>query len=278
MKPQAFVPLITYPESNSDALGAHAAAVASIVGAGIHALAINASIPNVSNALSRLLLDTPELIRQAETASRRRGDQLIAVLKEKAAAAGVDFTEEALSAPLPAMTDVAADHARYYDLSLVGWEAGNSTAQATAEAVVFGSGRPTILLPESAEVSSFDHIAIAWDGSRVAARAVADAQAFLKRAGRVSVLTVVDEKPLKQKAAEERLASALRQRGVNAQAAAIKGQGRPIAETLQQTAIERDCQLLVMGGYGHSRLRDFVLGGATQGVLFNLLLPVLLSH
>jgi nucleotide-binding universal stress UspA family protein len=175
LKTQAFVPLVTHPEANSDAFGAHATAAAAILGAGIHALAVNASIPKVSNALSRMLLDTPELIRQAETASRERGNQLLAVLKEQAAATGVDFTGEAMSAPLPLMTEVAADHARYYDLSLVGWEAGNSTAQATAEAVVFGSGRPTILLPELVDVSSFDHIAIAWDGSRVAARAVADA-------------------------------------------------------------------------------------------------------
>lgn len=278
MKTQAFVPLVTHPEANSDAFGAHATAAAAILGAGIHALAVNASIPKVSNALSRMLLDTPELIRQAETASRERGNQLLALLKEKAAATGIDFTGEAVSAPLPLMTEVAADHARYYDLSLVGWEAGNSTAQATAEAVVFGSGRPTILLPELVDVSSFDHIAIAWDGSRVAARAVADAQSLLKRAHRVSVLTVVDEKPLKEKAPEERLASALRQRGVDAEAVTITGQDCPIAQTLQQTAIERGCQLLVMGGYGHSRLRDFVLGGATQGVLSSLLMPVLLSH
>jgi len=176
------------------------------------------------------------------------------------------------------MADVAGEHARYYDFSLVGWEAGNITSQATAEAVVFGSGRPTILLPELVDISAIDHVAIAWDGSRVAARAVADAQAFLKRADRVSVLTVVDEKPLKEKAAHERLASALRQRGIEAEAVSIRGQDCPVAQTLQETAIERDCQLLVMGGYGHSRLRDFVLGGATQGVLFNLLVPVLLSH
>lgn len=278
MKLQAFVPFVTYPEANADVFGEHAVFVANEIGATIHAVAINADIPDVSNALSRVLLNTPELIRQAEAASRQRGQHLLAILKEKAIAAGVEVTTEALAAPIPALGDTAALHARYGDLSLVGWEAGNMTSRATAEAVVFGSGKPTILLPELWEASPLDHVAIAWDGSRVAARAVADAHLFLERATRISVLTVVDEKPLKEKGSGEHLAIALRARGLNAEAVEIKAQDCPIAETLQQTAIEKGVRLLVMGGYGHSRLRDFVLGGATQGVLADLLMPVLLSH
>ncbi|WP_437344240.1 universal stress protein [Mesorhizobium marinum] len=168
--------------------------------------------------------------------------------------------------------------ARYYDLSLIGWEAGNTTSRETAEAVIFGSGRPAVLLPELADLAALDHVAIAWDGSRVAARAVADARIFLRDGTRVSVLTVHDEKPLEQKDVGDRLAAALRGRGLDASAVAINAQDCPIAETLQEAAIERGCKLLVMGGYGHSRMRDFVLGGATQGVLDSLLLPVLLSH
>ena len=278
MKLQAFVPFATYPEANSDALAAHAVAVAAGIGAAIRAVAVNADVPDLSNALSKMLLDTPELIRQAETASRRRGQHLLALAKEKANPAGIEVSTAVLNAPIAAMGEAAAVHARYCDLSLVGWEAGNVTSRTIAEAVVFGSGRPAILLPELWEPSSFDHVAIAWDGSRVAARAVADARLFLERAAQISVLTVVDEKPLKEKAAGERLAAALRERGLNAEAVEIMAQDCPIAETLQQTAIEKGGQLLVMGGYGHSRLRDFVLGGATQGVLADLLMPVLLSH
>jgi len=278
---QALVPLVTYPEANSDDLAAQAVSVAARLGARLHILAVNADIPDVSNALSSLLLDTPGMIKQAEANSRRRGDHLIDLFREQAAAAKVEVTASTLMAPLASLADTAAMRARYFDLNIVGWEAGNPTSQMTAEAIVFGSGRPTVLLPRMSmlsEAPDFGHVAIAWDGTRVAARAVGDARPFLERAARISVVTVVGEKPLKEADAGERLAEGLRGRGLNAEAVTVQARDCPIAETLQQTAIERGCQLLVMGGYGHSRIRDFILGGATQGVLAQLAMPVLLAH
>lgn len=277
MKLHAFVPLVTHTDPNSDAVAANAVAVAKLLDADIHALAFDADIPQISNALSRFLLDVPEMIREAEALSRRRGEHLLALIGEKAEAAGVAATANAVTAAPALLGETAATHARYFDLGLLGWEAGNPTSRATAESVIFGSGRPTVLLPELSRVGEIGHIAIAWDGSRVAARAVADALPFLARAERVSVLCVVDEKPVREQTAE-RLAGGLVRRGLDAVAAPIKGGGSPIGQTLQQSALERGAELLVMGGYGHSRLRDFVLGGATQGVLDDVLLPVLLSH
>lgn len=278
MKLQAFVPFVTYPDAISDFIAAQAVSFAGAIGASLHALAVNADIPDVSNALSTILLDTPEMIRQARAASRKRGSHLLGAVKTQAEAAGVGLTTSEVAAQLPLLADVAARRARYFDICLVGWEAGNATSRQTAEAVIFGSGRPTVLLPENAPVAALDHVAIAWDGSRVAARAVADARFLLERAKRVSVLTVLDEKPLEEQDAGDRLVHALDRQGVNADSVPINAEDCPIAETLQRKAIERGCTLLVMGGYGHSRIRDFVLGGATQGVLDALLLPVLLSH
>jgi nucleotide-binding universal stress UspA family protein len=278
VKLQAFVPLVTYPEANSEAIAVHAVAVAAGIGADIHALAVNVDIPDISNALSKLLLDTPRMIREAEASSRRRGERLLAAIREKASAAGIATTTEAVVAEIAMLGDTAASQARYFDLSLVGWEAGNATSRMAAEAVIFGSGRPAVLLPERCEITPFEHVAIAWDGSRVAARAAADAGLFLERAARISVITVVDEKPLKETDAGERLAAALVKRGLKADAVPVEAEDGPIAQTLQQVAIERGCKLLVMGGYGHSRMRAFVLGGATEGVLSDLHLPVLLSH
>ena len=278
MKLHAFLPLITYPETVGDVAVAAAVAMAATIEARLHALAINADIPNVSNALSKYLLDTPHLILQAEAESRKRGERLLGLVKEKASVAGLEVSTDALAAPIAALGDVAAMHARYFDLSLVPWSATNETTRLTAEAVVFGAGRPTLLLPENSITSPLEHIAIAWDGSRVAARAVADAGHLLRRASKISVLTVYDEKPIKEKDAAERIAAGLRDHGLPAEAITVSAEDCPIAETLQQAALERDCELLVMGGYGHSRLRNFVLGGATAGVLADLRLPVLLSH
>jgi nucleotide-binding universal stress UspA family protein len=145
------------------------------------------------------------------------------------------------------------------------------------QAVVFGSGRPTVIVPPSAGSDPVTHLAIAWDGSRAAARALGDALALLPEDGRVTVLTVQDEKPLAGQIAEA-LASSLERRGVSARPISVPIGRRKIAEALQDAALESGADLLAMGGFGHSRIRDFILGGATKGVFADLRLPVLLSH
>ncbi|BCH25299.1 universal stress protein [Mesorhizobium sp. L-8-3] len=278
MKLKAFLPLVTHPDPNSDAVAAHAVAVARQFGADLHVLVVNVDIPPVSNALSDLLLDLPNKIRQAEEQSRARGAHLLDRVEHQASAAGVPLSTEEVSAGPAFLYEKAATSARYFDLDLVGWEKGNPTSRTLAEAVIFGAGRPTILLPEHCDIGTLKHVAIAWDGSRVAARAVADAQPLLARCEAVSVITVIDEKPLAELDAGERLADGLRKRGLQAEATRIKAGDAPVGVTLQEQAIQLGAGLLVMGGYGHSRVRDFILGGATEAVLDDLRLPVLLSH
>ena len=278
MRRQAFLPLVTYPDPISDAVAVTAVAMAKHLDADVHALALNVDIPPVSNTLSRLLLDMPEMIRQAEATSRKRGDSLLAAVAEQTKRAGIKLTTNSVAAGPAFLGDAAASHARYFDFAIIGWETDNQTVRMTAEAVIFGSGRPTILVPQFSASSAINHVAIAWDGSRVAARAVADAGWLLQRTTKVSVMTVVDEKPLHEKDAGEHLAASLREHGLSVEALAVQAEDRDISTTLQEHAIERGATLLVMGGYGHSRVRDFVLGGATEGVLGDLRLPVLLSH
>jgi nucleotide-binding universal stress UspA family protein len=277
VKIQAFLPLVTYTDPNSETVAANAAAVAALLGADLNVLAVNITIPQVKNALSRFLLDVPDMIRQAETTSRKHGDRLVQAVETAGKAAGVTVIAETIAETQPLLAATAALRARYYDLVLLGLEADNPTSHMTAESIVFGSGRPVLLLPETMEVGAFDHVAIAWDGSRVAARAAADAHPFLARAKKISVLTVADEKQLVVEDGE-RLAASLRRGGAEAEAVVLYGKGAPVAKTLQEGAKERGCGLIVMGGYGHSRVRDFVMGGATEGVLRSLTLPVMLSH
>ena len=277
LKRRILVPLVTYPEANAEAIAVSAVRIAGTLDASIHALAINVEIAAAPHALSRFLLNVPEMAREAEAASLKRGQLLLEAITVKAGAAGIAATTNAISAPPALLAETAALHARYYDLTLLGWEQDSVTSRTVAEAVVFSAGRPALLVPEAASIADFDHVAIAWDGSRVAARAVADAAQFLSRAASVSVLTALDEKPLKRTVAD-RLADGFVRSGIEAKAVPVECKGRPIGDVLQTEAIERGASLLVMGGYGHSRLRDFVLGGATAGVLDALRLPVLLSH
>lgn len=278
MKLRVVAPLLTYPDASTPSWARTAAAISKLLDADLHALALEADIPSVSNALSRVLIDVPEMIRQAERLSARNGADLLAAARTEAEARGLGFAASVTRAQPALLGQAAAEQARYFDMALVGWSAGNPGTRLLAEAILFGSGRPTMLVPDDAPVDRLGRLAIAWDGSRVAARAVADARMLLKSATEISVITVTDEKPLKHKDAGERLAESLRQAGLRARFSPARAGDRPVAETLQRHAAEGGADLLVMGGYGHSRLRDFVLGGATEGVLSDLRIPVLLSH
>jgi len=278
MNRQAYLPLATYPDANSSAVAANAVRMAGHLDCGLHATALNTDIPDISNALARVTMNLPEMIRQAEGASEARGKQLLTRVAEEAAKATVEVTTESVRRLDSILPDLAAANARYYDYAFCGWERENETARVLAEALIFGSGRPVLLLPELQAVGSLEHVAVAWDGSRVAARALADAGHLLRRAQRVSVLTVLDEKPLQEKDPGGRLASTLARRGLDAAAIAITCEDCPIESSLQERAQELGAGILVMGAFGHSRLREFVLGGATRGVLSDLRMPVLLSH
>jgi nucleotide-binding universal stress UspA family protein len=144
--------------------------------------------------------------------------------------------------------------------------------------MVFGSGLPVVLVPPSTKAERVNHIAIAWDESRVAARALGDALRLLAEGGRVTVLAVQDEKPLSGSGIAETLSASLERRGYAATAVNLRLDGQSIATVLQDAAIREGAQLLVMGGFGHSRLRDSVLGGATKGVLADLRIAALLAH
>ena len=278
MQPLALLPLATYPDAISEQAATNAVAMAYQLGAGIHALAISVDIPEISNSLSRLLLNLPDMIQQAERDSRARGQALLGRVRASAERVGVPLTTDHCTS-LPAMFgDTAAAASRYFDLSLVACEPGKQAARMIAEGVIFGSGRPAVLVPGSIEPGPIDHVVIAWDGSRVAARAVADAQFIMQRAARISIVTILGEKPIEDAGIGERLADSLRRRGLAAQSGTIEAEDGPIGVTLQKHAREIGGGLLVMGGYGHSRIRDFVLGGATEGVLGELRMPILLSH
>ncbi|WP_027055256.1 universal stress protein [Mesorhizobium erdmanii] len=274
----ASVFLPTYPDPPSSKVTSNAAAVARHLHAMLNAAVINVDIPDVSNALSRFLLDLPAKIREVEAASRSRGQALLDALAADAARCGVPLTRQELKAEPALMGESAAMEGRYFDLCLVGWTQGNEAARMTAEELVFSSGRPTLILPGHEDVIALDHVVIAWDGSRVAARAVADARPFLELASAISVVTVTDEKLLPREDIGDRLAHGLAARGLKAKAESIHAGDNEIGAALQEHAIRINGGLLVMGGWGHSRLRDFVLGGATEGILSDLRLPVLMSH
>jgi nucleotide-binding universal stress UspA family protein len=149
-----------------------------------------------------------------------------------------------------------------------------------AEAAIFESGRSVLLLPEvpnRAFSGSPEHVVVAWDHSGPAARAVGDALSFLRRAKRVHVLTVIGEEPIHARSGA-RLIEHLSRHGIEAVLEERPSHGKPIGAVLESYAFEHEVDLLVMGAYGHSRAREFVLGGATRSVLHKPTVWTLLSH
>lgn len=278
MKLMASLFLATYPEASSPKIAASAVALAKQIDAELQTIVVNVDIPDVSNALSSFLPDRPGKIREVEATSRKCGKGLLEAVTKEAAKSGVSLTTQELTAAPTSMADIAVMQARYSDLCLLGWARDNQTARTAAEAMLFGSGRPVIMLPDDMDVGVLGHVVVAWDGSRVAARAIGDAHPLFAYAMTVTVLTVTDEKRPPGQDIGERRAEGLRTRGLLAESVSIQAGARSIGAALQQHSKKIGGNLLVMGGYGHSRVRDFVLGGATEGILANLQPPVLLSH
>ncbi|OYW56624.1 MAG: universal stress protein UspA [Rhodobacterales bacterium 12-65-15] len=273
----AYLPLNTYPEAAPDPAILAAAGFAAALGCGLEVSAFAVDVPPTASPIGGYFFNVESLARSAEERSAAECARLQALVQEWAAgklAINVTLRKAMLGAAL----DAAAAEARLHDLAVLPWAADTLSAQDMAQALVFGAGVPVILVPQTARAASVGHMTIAWDGSRVAARALGDALPLLAAGGRVTVVTVTGEKALGTSGLATALVASLQRRGYSVEAASISLAGRPIATALQETALASGADLLAMGGFGHSRLRDFILGGATKGVFADLRLPVLLSH
>lgn len=273
----AYIPLNTYPEAAPDDAILRAISFAGALGCKVHVSTFAVDIPSVGSPIGGYLINVEGMTRAAEDHSRAECKRLQSLV-EKTGGTDVGISVTSHEVVMGAAPSAAATEARYFDLALVPWTAEALAAQEMAQSLVFGSGLPVILVPPTAATGTVDHIAIAWDESRVAARALSDALRILPLGGKVSVLTVQGEKALNGTGLAQTLAASLDLQGYDAKAVDLTLDGRNIATALQDAALAEGAQLLAMGGFGHSRLRDFILGGATKGVLADLRLAVLLSH
>ncbi|WP_374614770.1 universal stress protein [Sphingorhabdus sp.] len=175
---------------------------------------------------------------------------------------------------------VVVDYARMADISVTGSNDKGLLSELTlAEYILFQSGRPLIVVPgQHDQAFKCDHVVVAWDFSRNAARALGDALPFLRLAKTVSIVTFGDDKELESSLSGEDLVASLADRGIEACYEHAERGARPIDAALNDLARAQDADLLVMGGYGHSRFRELVLGGATRGLLRDPAVPTLLAH
>jgi nucleotide-binding universal stress UspA family protein len=173
--------------------------------------------------------------------------------------------------------DKIAEYGRCADLIVIGRPAGaDGVAMETVEGALIESGRPLFVPPAAPLAALPGAVAIAWNGTREAARAVGAAMPFLGIAREIVILTVAEEERVSGEAAA-RLMAALRWHGVPVSTRHLDPAPPGAADTLLAAAAEQGA-LLVMGGYGHSRLREWIFGGFTRRVLQGAEVPVLMAH
>lgn len=176
-------------------------------------------------------------------------------------------------------------HTRLHDLTVLSQPdpgaPGLAARRDLVERTILFSARPTLLLPYAGRfVGAIDKVMVCWDGSRESARAVADAMPFLSRARQVDVVSWREAGGPRDDALSAQLHGIcewLKRHGATA-TPRIEVLADPIAQAILSKTADLDSDLLVMGAYGHSRWAERILGGATQGVLACMPVPVLMSH
>lgn len=179
-----------------------------------------------------------------------------------------------LTNPAPSLSAAV----RCHDVTMVAFD-DPGTARTLAEAALFGTGRPALLLPSAIPDSPrpFARIAVAWDGSGSATRALHDAMPLVVEADEVVIIYAPADKRVEEIELGN-LSEYFVRHGVAPRHAKVDIEALDIGLALQHRAKLEGAGLLVMGAYGHNRLQQFILGGATRHVLSNLQLPVLMSH
>ncbi len=273
--------LDSYPDpSPTDAIGQGVAFGASLDGI-VTALAIHVEIRVPRNPVAEYLINVSKLAGAEEGKSLETCQRLLADFSTQAKAAGMPGNGLVERANLNMVGEHVALRARTRDLCLVPIVEPLDDQRAVAEAVIFGSGRPAVVFwPALAALPTrgLGTVVLAWDGSRTAARAMADALPVLRKAKKVLVFTAVNEKPAAAHGAGADAVRYLGGRGVAAVAEEADSKHQSIGRTLDAYVRDAGADLLVMGAYGHSKMREFILGGATGHVLSNPKVPVLLSH
>ena len=182
------------------------------------------------------------------------------------------------------VASVILDHGRSCDLIMASQRDRSwafTQLMEEPELVAIESGRPVIIIPHTGRFSSFgQRVTVAWNGRREAARAVFDALPLLMAAERVRVVWINPQKeqPMAGDVPAAEICAALSRHGVKCEAATAQATDIDVGNILLSGLTDDSSDLLVMGAYGHTRLREFVFGGTTREILQHMTAPVLMSH
>jgi nucleotide-binding universal stress UspA family protein len=220
-------------------------------------------------------------IEQQREENDKAANDAIARFDQAAKRAGVSFETRVLTASLAGAADQFGAIARRFDLSVIAQAEPEKVQpeELIVEGALFGSGRPVVVVPYIQKAPlKLDRVMVCWDASRNAARAVADAMPFLHKAKAVDIVIVASERPKSDEIPGANIAQHLARHGLKVEVKRIVATETDVASTILSHVADSAADFIVMGGYGHSRLRQFIWGGATRGILGAMTVPVLMSH
>jgi nucleotide-binding universal stress UspA family protein len=242
----------------------------------VHAASLRLKLPSamVSRVAASLVADeNRRLVALTE--------RLAFEVQREAALSGIPCSIETPHLIYANLRDTLVNQARVHDLSI--FDAQESLMMPDSgliESSLFDSGRPALIVPSDPTAAAIpERVLIAWDGSAKAARAVADALPFLKASKAVEIFTMVGDKDLSNSVPGADLAPRLAHHGIK-----ISVKDRPLlrdrdaSDTLKDQIGLSRADMVVMGGYVHSRLQQWILGGLTRSMLNSTPVPVLMSH
>jgi nucleotide-binding universal stress UspA family protein len=274
------LPLTSYPTPTQKCAIESAVHLAANLGAAVQAVAFEVNVQSPVGSYADPV-GVAGILAAERKKSAHDAHQLLDAFEIIARETGIARERQLLGCRLLEIPERLAQEARFFDLAMVPLRGPDASEQDIAEQLVFESGRPILTFPEDANRTlsiALDNIAVAWDFSPPATRAIADALPFLRMAKQVRVFTVLDDKPIDKLQSGARLAKHLARHGVETVSEDITSNGRAIGHVFNEYIAKHKIDLLVMGAYGHSRIREFILGGATKSILLHPPTWVLLSH
>ena len=209
-----------------------------------------------------------------------RANAALAVFEAEAKQAGLVHSSRAISALQGEAAAILGATARLYDLNVVAQpEFERDTFDNTlAQEILFQSGGPVLFMPYPFKGAfQAKRVGICWDGSRLAARAVRDAMPLLEQAEAITVITI-NAANVPADATAAHLQRSLSRLKVPTAIDSLKSEKANIQSSILSLAADESLSLLVMGGYGHSRLKETVFGGVTRDMLESMTVPTLMSH
>jgi nucleotide-binding universal stress UspA family protein len=210
--------------------------------------------------------------------AQERADAAISVFEVEAKLAKITYDVRSFAAiPAEAGESIGA-LARVYDMTIVLQPDSSKSSydNDVPEEILLNSGGPMLMVPYIHRGPlDTHHVGIAWNGSRLAARAVRDAMPFLTGAKAVTVIAINEEA---DEASSDHLVAHLARRGIAARIERLTADRSDVQGAILSIAAEGNMGLLVMGGYGHSRFRERILGGVTRRMFDTMTVPVLMTH